>query len=228
MAEAATELTIDVVSDVVCPWCFVGKRQLEQALAELAAEHPEVGKPTVQWHPFQLNPELPEQGMSRADYLEAKFGTRESGGIYDRVRAAAGEVDLTLSLDRISRQPNTTRAHALVAVADAQRQDPVVEALFRAYFQEGRDLTDEAALIETAREAGLSEPAIEAALHDAGVAETIRSADASARRMGISGVPFFIFNRRLAVSGAAGAETLKSAALKALQPDEAPPPTGGA
>lgn len=216
MNQPVTELSIDVVSDVVCPWCFVGKRQLEQALAAFAEEQPNT-RVTVQWHPFQLNPGLPSEGMSRADYLQAKFGTRDGGDIYARVRQAAADVGLDLAMDRIERQPNTVRPHALIAVADADRQDAVVEALFDAYFRQGKDLTNDATLIDTAREAGLSEPSIEAALNDESLAETIRGADTSAREMGISGVPFFVFNRRLAVSGAAGAETLRSAAVKALE-----------
>ena len=215
MNQSAAELTVDVVSDVVCPWCFVGKRQLEQALAAFSDEHPGT-RVTVQWHPFQLNPGLPAEGMARADYLQAKFGTRDGGDIYARVRQAAADVGLELSMDRIGRQPNTLRPHALIAVSDAQHQDGVVEALFRAYFQQGRDLTDEGTLIDTAREAGLSEPAIEAALRDESLAQTIQGADTSAREMGISGVPFFVFNQRLAVNGAAGAETLRAAAVKAM------------
>ncbi|MEZ5653032.1 MAG: DsbA family oxidoreductase [Burkholderiaceae bacterium] len=215
MNAPAVELTIDVVSDVVCPWCFVGKRQLEQAVEALAAEAPEA-RVTVSWHPFQLNPELPDHGMTRSDYLQAKFGSRDTKAIYERVKTAAGQVGLELAMERIGRQPNTVRPHALIAVADAKQQPAVVEALFRAYFVEGRDLTDEATLIETGRAAGLPEPAIESAMRDEGLAQTIRNADSSARQMGVNGVPFFIFNRSLAVSGAAGAQTLKNAALKAL------------
>ncbi|MEZ5659992.1 MAG: DsbA family oxidoreductase [Burkholderiaceae bacterium] len=215
MNASVQELTIDVVSDVVCPWCFVGKRQLEQAVAALAEEMPGT-RINVSWHPFQLNPDISSDGMARSEYLSAKFGTHDTGAIYERVKQAAAQVGLELSMERISRQPNTVRPHALIAVAGEDHQPAMVEALFKAYFVEGRDLTDDATLIEAARAAGLPEPAIESAMHDEGLADTIRSADTSARQMGVNGVPFFIFNRSLAVSGAAGADTLKKAARQAL------------
>ena len=216
-------MTIDVISDVVCPWCFVGKRQLEQALDRFKQAYPDQPAPTVRWHPFQLNPDLPADGMSRDQYLQKKFGTADGGAIYDRVKQAAHDVGLDLKLDDIQRQPNTIRAHAVISLSTEQTQDAVVEALFEAYFRQGKDLTDDATLIEVAREGGVPEPAIEAAISDDSVHDTIRRADSSARDLGVQGVPFFIFNQKLAVSGAAGADTLMQAAEKVLaEPDEAP------
>ncbi|MFK7966779.1 MAG: DsbA family oxidoreductase [Burkholderiaceae bacterium] len=216
-------MTIDVISDVVCPWCFVGKRQLEQALERFKQAYPEQPAPTVRWHPFQLNPDLPSDGMGRDQYLQKKFGTADGGAIYDRVKQAADDVGLDLKLDDIERQPNTIRAHAVISLSTEQTQDAVVEALFEAYFRQGKDLTDDATLIEVAREGGIPEPAIEAAISDDSVHDTIRRADSSARDLGVQGVPFFIFNQKLAVSGAAGADTLMQAAEKVLaEPDEAP------
>jgi len=209
-------LTIDVISDVVCPWCFVGKRQLEQALQKFQQAYPDQPTPTIRWHPFQLNPDLSAEGMSRDQYLQKKFGTADGGAIYDRVKQAANDVGLDLKLEDIQRQPNTVRAHAVISLCNEQTQDAVVEALFEAYFQHGRDLTDEATLIEVARGGGIPEPAIEAAISDDSVHETIRRADSSARDLGVQGVPFFIFNQKLAVSGAAGSDTLMQAAEKVL------------
>ena len=135
-------LVIDVISDVVCPWCYIGKRKLEAALAELRKREPEV-ELTVRWHPFQLNPDLPASGIPRALYLEGKFGgARRAAEIYARVRAAGAEVGLSFEFDRIMLQPNTLDAHRLIAwsqqSASGGKVDDLVERLFRAYFIEGR------------------------------------------------------------------------------------------
>lgn len=205
---SAGSIRIDVVSDVVCPWCFVGKRQLEAALARWRETHP--GQPVdVHWHPFQLNPDLPDEGVSRSDYLAQKFGSADTSRIYANVQRAAGAVDLSLAIDAIARQPNTLRAHALMAAApDEASQDALAEALFTAYFQEGRDLTDLAQLRDIARAAGLADPAIERALADPQAHQAVAEADQRARRAGIRGVPCFIVNGRSAVSGAQGAEAI--------------------
>jgi len=201
-------IRIDVVSDVVCPWCFVGKRQLEEALERWRQTHP--GQPVeVHWHPFQLNPDLPAEGVSRSDYLAQKFGSADTSRIYANVQRAAGAVDLTLAIDAIARQPNTLRAHALMAAApDEASQDALAEALFSAYFQEGRDLTDEVQLRDIARSVGLADSAIERALADPQAHQEIAEADQRARRAGIRGVPCFIVNGRSAVSGAQGADAI--------------------
>ncbi|MBM3409206.1 MAG: DsbA family oxidoreductase [Betaproteobacteria bacterium] len=205
----ANPLRIDVVSDVVCPWCFVGKRQLEQALARWRRDHPD--RPVeVHWHPFQLNPDLPADGMARTDYLAGKFGSADTSRIYANVNRAASAVDLPLAIESIARQPNTLRAHALIDAAAKQEglQDALVEALFVAYFQQARDLTDVSELRRIAHEAGLSESAVDQALGDAQAHLAIAEADQRARRAGIRGVPCFIVNGRSAVSGAQGADAI--------------------
>ncbi|MGB7181127.1 MAG: DsbA family oxidoreductase [Burkholderiaceae bacterium] len=209
-------LSIDVVSDVVCPWCFVGKRQLEQALDMRRARYPGEPEPLVNWHPFQLNPDMAAHGLPRADYLQAKFGDASGGSAYDSVRAAAQSVGLSLALERIERQPNTVLAHCLIAMTQAESQNAIVEALFEAYFNQGLDLTREDVLIDIARACQMPEPVIEAALHDQSVQHAVVQADGQARQFGVSGVPFFIFNQQLAVSGAAGAQTLLAASEKAM------------
>jgi predicted DsbA family dithiol-disulfide isomerase len=211
MSDSAPALQIDVVSDVVCPWCFVGKRQLEEAIDRYREAHPEA-EFSIRWHPFQLNPDLPREGVNRSDYLRRKFGNDDTGALYERVRRAAGTVGLSLDMAAIVRQPNTLSAHALMEMAAAEAcQDALAEALFAAYFQQGRDLTDERLLRDIAREAGLPEPAIEQALTDAALLDSVADADRRAREAGIGGVPCFIINRRIAVNGAQGAPALLEA-----------------
>jgi predicted DsbA family dithiol-disulfide isomerase len=203
--------TIDVVSDVVCPWCYIGKRHLEAAIAQLPADQ----RPVVRWHPFQLNPDLPRAGIGRRSYLEEKFGGPERAAqIYERVKAAGRVAGLELDFDRIERQPNTLDAHRLIAWAQAEGggdADALVEALFRAYFVEGRYVGDREVLAEIAGEAGYDAARARELLGDeTGIAE-IAEMDQHARQMGISGVPFFVFNQRVGVSGAQGGPALLEA-----------------
>jgi predicted DsbA family dithiol-disulfide isomerase len=208
---AGEALRVDVISDIVCPWCYVGKRQLEMALERWRAAHPDAPAPIVRWHPFQLNPDFPEAGMERAGYLQRKFGTSDPGAIYQRVQAAAEAVGLAPEFAKISRQPNTRRAHALVAAApDEATQQAVVERMFRAYFIEGADLSSQDVLAALAGEAGLSQAQVEQAFDEASLAH-IAQADAEARQLGVSGVPFFVIDGKLAASGAQGADALLAA-----------------
>ena len=210
-------LTIDVVSDVVCPWCYIGKRKLEAALAlPEAADLPNV---VIRWHPFQLNPELPAQGMPRQQYLEDKFGgPARAAEIYERVRAAGKAVGLTLNIDGITRQPNTLAAHALLAFAqsgDADGSD-MQERLFKAYFVENRFIGDANVLAEIAEEAGLNGDDARAFVSDPEHLDVVAQADAHVRHLGISGVPFFIFNQKVSVSGAQDPATLLAAMQEAI------------
>lgn len=211
-------LTIDIVSDVVCPWCYIGKRKLETALAlPGAVDLPPV---EVRWHPFQLNPDLPEEGVSRKQYLEEKFGGPERAAeIYTRVLAAGRSAGLELNIDGIARQPNTRAAHALIAFAQqvgGSAGSDVKERVLKAYFIENRFIGDTEVLVEIAREAGLDAEAARAFLADPAQMEAVARADAQARSMGISGVPFFIFNQKLAVSGAQDPSTLLDAMQQAV------------
>jgi predicted DsbA family dithiol-disulfide isomerase len=216
---STTPDTIDVVSDVVCPWCYIGKRHLEQALASL----PEAQRPTVRWHPFQLNPNLPAQGVDRSAYLEEKFGGADRATqIYERVKAAGREAGLSLNFDHIERQPNTLDAHRLIAwaQADGRNADALVEALFKAYFVEGRFIGDRAVLAAIAGEVGLDGAQARAWLDTGEGADDIVEMDRRTRQMGISGVPFFVFNQKLGVSGAQGSVTLADALAQSRQPDQ--------
>jgi len=208
-------LTIDVVSDVVCPWCYVGKRRLERALALLAVQHPDVD-PVVQWHTFQLNPEMAPEGMARADYVSRKFGD-EAGAIYDRVAAVGKEVGIPFAFDNISRQPNTVVAHSLIAVSEpGLQQDAMVEAFFKAYFIDGLDLTEASVLMDIAESAGMDRAAAETHLQNSALHSQTIDSDKAAREMGITGVPFFIFNRQVGLSGAHEAETLLQGMVEAM------------
>lgn len=211
-------LGIDVVSDVVCPWCYVGKRQLEQALARRRELAPDLPPPVVRWRPFQLNPGLPPAGMLRSAYLERKFGKADGGGRYDRVLGAARAVGLELRLDAIRVQPNTLKAHGLIEIAaESLDQSVAAEAFFRAYFQEGRDLSDDTVLREIAVGLGMSETLVDTVLENDSVTQIVAAADAEMREYGVTGVPLFIIgnslDERVAVSGAQGAQAL----LEAMQ-----------
>ncbi|MDI9330614.1 MAG: DsbA family oxidoreductase [Alphaproteobacteria bacterium] len=211
-------LQIDVVSDVVCPWCYVGLKRLEHALLAFAERHPDQPPPEVRWHPFQLNPDLAPEGMDRAEYVQRKFGAR-SGDVYGRVAAVGKQVGIDFCFDGIRRQPNTLVAHSLIAVADpGEAQNRLVQALFDAYFIDSLDLTDVQVLAQVARQAGLAEDRIEAALNDEGLHNQVSGMDEKARSLGISGVPFFIFNGELAVSGAQESEQLLGAMEQASAP----------
>jgi len=209
-------LAIDIVSDVVCPWCFVGKRRLEAALKLYRERNPEATEPKITWHPFQLNPDMPPEGVDRDEYVRRKFGPERAGQVYGRITAVGREVGIPFDFAKVTRQPNTLAAHSLIALAiDAGKQDAVVEAFFRAFFLEGRDLTSAETLAGIAVGAGLDEGDVRAFLGSADARAHIEAEDKQAREIGVEGVPFFIFNRRLAVSGAQAPEVLLEAMLEA-------------
>jgi predicted DsbA family dithiol-disulfide isomerase len=200
-------MRIDVFSDTICPWCFIGKRRLERALAE----RPQDGL-SVNWRAFQLNPDMPAEGMERGRYLEAKFGGAvNADAIYEQVRAAGDSEDIPFAFDKMTRTPNTVQSHRLIRFAGGKgdrAQDAVVEALFNAYFLEARDIGNAEVLIETAAAAGLDPEEVRAFLASGAEVEEVRAEDASARSAGISGVPCFIFNGHHALAGAHPPEVL--------------------
>lgn len=225
--DAMEPLTIEVVSDVVCPWCYIGKRRLEAALELYAQAKPDAPPPKVSFHPFQLNPDLPPEGMLRADYVARKWGGRPSSEVYARVSGVGKSVGIDFEFDRIVRQPNTKAAHALIALAGELGVQPAVkEAMMRAYFIDGRDLTDIDTLVEVAERAGLDPKRARAHLADPDALRAIDGADLQARRIGVEGVPFFIFNRRYAVSGAQDAQALVEAMLASQAPGDESPAQG--
>ena len=147
-------LAVDVISDVICPWCYIGKRRLEKAIAALDAQH----GVQVDWHPFQLNPTMTKEGISRKEYRTRKFGTWERSMELDAKAIAVGEAEgIDFAFDKMERTPNTVDAHRLIWLADQPGcQDAVVEALFRAYFIEGKDIGNQQTLIDVVAEAGLN------------------------------------------------------------------------
>ncbi len=199
---------IDVVSDVICPWCFIGKRRLEKALA-LTPNVPV----EVHWHPYFLNEWIPREGISREEYLTTKFGSPERyKGIAQRVWAAAVAEGLDYAMDKISRQPNTLDAHRLIRWADGiGRAAEMKQRLMDLYFTEGGDLTNHAVLVQAAADVGLDgEDVSQALASDQDVAEVEQEAQ-SAKAAGIEGVPMFIFGGKFAVSGAQTPEYLAEA-----------------
>jgi predicted DsbA family dithiol-disulfide isomerase len=210
MSEAV--IGIDVVSDVMCPWCYIGKRRLEAA----AAANPDIAL-DVRWRPFQLDATIPDNGMDRQLYLERKFGGPEVvERVYGPVRAAGEAEAIPFAFDRIRRSPNTFNAHRLIRWAgEAGLQEEMVERLFRLYFLEGGDLTDLAVLTQAATQAGMEQVLVERLLAgDADKAE-VRTEIEDYQRMGVTGVPTFIIAGRYAVVGAQPAEVLSAAIAKA-------------
>jgi predicted DsbA family dithiol-disulfide isomerase len=197
-------LRLEVASDVVCPWCYIGKRRLEKAL-EIVKDEVET---ELRWLPFQLNPDMPREGMARAAYREAKFGSLERSRQLDaRVIAEGRSEGIEFAFDRIERTPNTTAAHQLIALAEDQNR--VVDALFRAYFEEAKDIGDPAVLAQIAAQCGVEGWPQEGEKR----VREVSALESEVRAMGISAVPTFIFDRKSGVSGAHPAQTL-AAALK--------------
>ena len=190
---------VDIVSDTICPWCYIGKRRFERAL-DLSGRN----DIAISWRPFQLNPDMPPKGMTRDDYVRAKFGGGDRPRqIYQAIAESGREAGIEFQFSKIKRTPNTVLSHRLVHwSAKQERQDEVVAELFRAYFEDGLDVGDLEILVDCARRAGLDrELARKFLLSEEGRQEVVAS-DVYARRLGINGVPCFIVNRKYAVSGA--------------------------
>ena len=219
---ATTPLIVDVVSDLVCPWCFIGKRKLESALAEFVRAQPSADV-NVRWHPFQLNPDLPAGGIPRAAYLAQKFGSARATEVYARVERAGDAEGIAFRFDRIQTQPNTFDAHRLVAWAQTQRNaGELVERLFRAFFLEGRSIGDADELARLAAECGWRKEDAREMLASDALRDVVTGESREAVDAGIQGVPCFIFNGRIAVSGAQGAPVL----LQAIATARGEVPTG--
>ena len=206
-------VVIDVVSDVVCPWCYVGKHRLEAALAL----RPDV-ETEIHWRPYFLDPRVPREGMARVDYLSRKFGSDERiRPAHERLSRLGREEGIVFHFERIARQPNTLDAHRLIGWAEAVgRAAPVVEKLFSLFFSEGADLTQIDTLLLAAKAGGLDAEAVRRDFAGERDAAAVEKAATSAAERGISGVPFFIFNNRFAVAGAQTPDILAEALDKTL------------
>jgi len=207
MAETPVGLRIDIVSDAICPWCYIGKRQLERALAMLA---PEGLRFSVHWNPFQLNPDMPKEGRDRAAYRAWKFGSAERARELDaRVAEAAAGVGLGFRTELMLRTPNTLDAHRLIWLAGQEgMQDAAMEAVFAAYFTRGADIGDAEVLADCAAEAGMDGAAVAEFLAGDVAAAEMLAADQAAREAGVNGVPSFFLDGYGLYSGAVPAETM--------------------
>ncbi|MBI3700009.1 MAG: DsbA family oxidoreductase [Afipia sp.] len=207
-------LQIDIVSDVVCPWCYIGKKRIEDALA-LASDVPV----DVHWRPFFLNPWVPREGITRDEYLTAKFGSPEAyKGIAGRVAQAAADEGLEYNTDRVRRQPNTVDCHRLIHWADANGKAAAMkQRLMELYFRDGGDLTDAEVLVKAAADIGMDAEKIRKRLATDEDVELISAQAKDASEKGISGVPTFVFANKYAVSGAQPAEQLAKAIRQVSQ-----------
>jgi predicted DsbA family dithiol-disulfide isomerase len=209
-------LQIDVFSDVICPWCFIGKRRLEKAIAAMAQPH----SVRVRWLPFQLNPQMPKEGISRKEYRTKKFGSWERSQELDAKVVAVGETEgIHFAFDKIQRTPNTLDAHRLIWLADKHGvQDAVVEAMFRAYFTEGKDIGKRQSLVDVVAKAGLNSNEADDVLNGQDGLDSINETADDARRLRVEGVPFFNINDKIALSGAQQPDVFQAAFRQAADP----------
>ena len=208
------KLTVDVISDVICPWCYIGKRRLEKAIAAFDGQHGF----RVRWLPFQLNPTMPREGVGRKEYRTRKFGSWERSLELDAQMVAVGETEgIHFAFDRTQRTPNTHDAHRLIWLADQQGcQDAIMEALFRAYYTDGRDISNRQTLIDVVAEAGLERQRAEAMLNSDEGMDAIKEADELSQRHRVDGVPFFIIDAKITLGGAQPPEAFLEAFGKAV------------
>lgn len=191
-------IRLDIFSDPVCPWCYLGKANLDRAL-EAHPEHPFA----VEWHPFQLNPDMVAAGVDKRSYLAERFGAGKLDAVHDRLKAMAKQAGLDMDPDVPQRIPNTLDAHRMVHWAGLEgRQTPMVSALFRAYWREGRDIGDPAVLATLAGEVGMDAALAARLLASDADADDIRARDQDARKKGVTAVPTFLIARQYVLSGA--------------------------
>ncbi|MCP4184025.1 MAG: DsbA family oxidoreductase [Hyphomicrobiales bacterium] len=216
------KLNVDVVSDIVCPWCYVGKRQLDKAIDLL----PDV-KLDIRWRPYQLNPQMPEVGMDRADYMESKFGKGASEGFYRKLETVGEELDINFDFQSIRFAPNTLDAHRLIHWASYEKkgksdkkttnQSDMVARLFEVYFEQGGNLGEKEVLVDAAKSLGMDGQLVSDLLDGNRDIKAVEDQVAIAGKMGISGVPCFIIENKYAVMGAQSPEVLAENFKKAYE-----------
>ncbi len=215
-ASQKTTIQMDVVSDVMCPWCYIGKRRLEAALEKVSDVDVD-----IRWRPFQLDPTLPPEGRDRREYLETKFGGPERAQeIYSRIEDAGRGEDLDFNFSKIEVSPNTIDAHRVIrwsANEGPHVQDKLVEILFKLYFMEGGHIGDHDVLVEAATQAGMDGPVVRALLATDKDRDEVINEVATAQQMGVTGVPCFIIDNRYAVMGAQDADHIAEAIRQAAQ-----------
>ena len=208
------KIPVAIVSDIACPWCFIGKARFEAALEKLGLED----KVAVTWLPYELNPDMPPEGMDRTAYLDQKFGPGKRREIEIRLSEAALESGVTFNWSGVTKSVNTRMAHMLVAAASTvQRGTEMKAALLKAYWQDGRDVGDPDTLVAIATELGFDEQAVRDELANGELRETVIGLEDHARKVGVDGVPFFIIDGKLAVSGAQPPEVWAKVFRQAMQ-----------
>lgn len=199
-------MKLDIISDTVCPWCFIGKKRMEAAMAELDDITFD-----VMWRPFQLNPDMPAEGMDRRAYMRQKFGSDHGGKsspVYQSILDNGTECGIAFDFEKIEKMPNTLDSHRLVRWAySTGKQDAVVENLFRAYFEQARDISDRAVLVDVAQQSGMDGELVGTLLDRGADVELVQKEDETARGMGVSGVPCFLINGQFMLTGAQDTET---------------------
>jgi predicted DsbA family dithiol-disulfide isomerase len=199
-------ITLEIISDPICPWCYIGKARLDQAIAETGFDQFDIS-----WRIFQLNPTMPPEGMDRREYLETKFGgPKGAEQVYSRIRQTAAETGLEIDFDAIKRTPNTYDAHRLVHWAKTTgNQSAVAQQLFHRYFEKGEDISDHEILLDVAESAGMERAVVARLLESDADRDTLIGKEDQARRMGVTGVPCFVIGGRYVLQGAQDAETWK-------------------
>ncbi len=212
MSNSEPTIAIDIVSDVMCPWCYVGKRRLEKAIAARPGT-----KFDIRWRPFQLDPTIPPEGVDRKEYIRKKFGDNAGGEMYENLKRAGKAEGIPFAFHDIEVSPNTLNAHRVIKwAATAHVQDDVVEALFKGYFTEGANLTKKSYLGEVAEAAGMERDVVDRLLAGDADLEMVGEEIALAQRMGVTGVPCFILANKLVVMGAQDSAVLVQAIDQAL------------
>lgn len=194
------KVKVDVVSDVVCPWCYIGKRRLEKAIDSLQHKYDF----EIEYHPFELNPNMPLEGVNQKAYLSAKFGGEDQyTKITNRTKSVAAEEGLKFDFEKQEISPNTRNAHRIIQHAKhEQKQAATKEAFMKAYFEDGVDLSKKENLIDVAVKAGLTKGTVEKLLSGEEGLSEVAHTEREMRKLGITGVPFYIINNQYGVSGA--------------------------
>jgi predicted DsbA family dithiol-disulfide isomerase len=203
-------MIIDVFQDTVCPWCRIGAMNLQDAIARWDGE-----PVTVRHHPFELQPQMPVEGRDFAEHMATIKGDRNLQPLFDRVCKAGEACEVTFRFDRVQRAPNTLLSHVLIAAAPVERQSALLDAIHDAYFEHGLDIGDRETLLAIAEETGLDRAAMAAKLDDPALRQEVAEQADWARRQGITGVPFFVFDNAVALSGAQPPETMLAAMRQA-------------
>lgn len=213
-------LQVDMISDLVCPWCYLGKRRLDDALL---AVH---GPTAVSWFPFRVNPQMPEEGIGFEQYLASRFGSQRPRRALEELAEAGQAEGIEFRFDRIRRMPNTVDAHRVVKLAEAEEVAVagIAESFFKGFFEEGRDLSRRDTLVELGERGGLSSGSIMRTLDDAASRQAVLSQEAQIRKSGVTGVPDFLINRRLFVMGAQDTDALVNVFDRAMFGEESDRP----